>query len=277
MIHPDGLRLQPGVPEPDGRSLIDTRRLFYYGNSQGGIAGGALTAVAPDFDRSVLYVGAMNYSLLLNRSVDFDRYALILYPYYPNPLERQLVLSMIQMLWDRGEPNGYAWHMTGDPLPNTPRHKVLQLLSFGDHQVANLATEVEARTIGSHLRAARGGPGPARGPRALLRHPADPALPVRGRRVARGLGHRPAAPPGCGAAGAPSALARPRRRSRTCRRAIGVDPHDLVIQSEARVRRQISEFLRVDGTRDRRVRRLPATRPAGPAPERLGHCARCRT
>ena len=56
------------------------------------------------------------------------------------------------MLWDRGEPNGYAWHMTNDPLPNTPKHKVLQLLSFGDHQVANVATEVEARTIGSHLR-----------------------------------------------------------------------------------------------------------------------------
>ena len=49
-----------------GRPLIDTRRLFYYGNSQGGIAGGALTALAPDFNRSVLYVGAMNYSLLLD-------------------------------------------------------------------------------------------------------------------------------------------------------------------------------------------------------------------
>ena len=29
---------------------------------------------------------------------------------------------------------------------------MLQLLSFGDHQVANVATEVEARTIGSRLR-----------------------------------------------------------------------------------------------------------------------------
>ena len=29
--------------------------------------------------------------------------------------------------------------------------------------------------------------------------------------------------------------------------ALGVDPHDLVIQSEPRVRRQISEFLRIDG------------------------------
>src|SRR4029450_1028473 len=109
--------------EPNGRCLIDTRRLFYYGNSQGGIAGGALTAIAPDFNRSVLYVGAMNYSLLLNRSVDYEVYAVILNRSYPDELERQLVLSMIQILWDRGEPNGYAWHMTDDPLPNTPRHK----------------------------------------------------------------------------------------------------------------------------------------------------------
>ncbi|MBA2629867.1 MAG: hypothetical protein H0U84_02450, partial [Thermoleophilaceae bacterium] len=68
MIHPAGFASHPAF-QRDGRSLVDTRRLFYYGNSQGGIAGGALTAVAPDFDRSVLYVGAMNYSLLLNRSV----------------------------------------------------------------------------------------------------------------------------------------------------------------------------------------------------------------
>ena len=31
---------------------------------------------------------------------------------YPNELERPLVLSLIQLLWDRGEANGYAHHMT---------------------------------------------------------------------------------------------------------------------------------------------------------------------
>ncbi|HEY3187475.1 MAG TPA: hypothetical protein VGJ70_08365, partial [Solirubrobacteraceae bacterium] len=67
LIHPQGLATSPAFRR-DGRPLIDTRRLFYYGNSQGGIAGGALTAVAPDFTRSVLYVGAMNYSLLVQRS-----------------------------------------------------------------------------------------------------------------------------------------------------------------------------------------------------------------
>ena len=76
----------------------------------------------------------------------------MLYQNYPNELERPLILSLIQNLWDRGEANGYAHHMTGDPLPNTPPHEVLLHEAFGDHQVANVATEVEARTIGAALR-----------------------------------------------------------------------------------------------------------------------------
>jgi hypothetical protein len=39
--------------------------------------------------------------------------------------------------------------MTGDPFPNTPAHKVMMHLAFGDHQVANVTAEVEARTIGA--------------------------------------------------------------------------------------------------------------------------------
>ena len=48
-----------------------TQRLFYDGNSQGGIIGGALIAVEPDLDRGVLGVPGMNYSTLLTRSTDF--------------------------------------------------------------------------------------------------------------------------------------------------------------------------------------------------------------
>ena len=55
MIHPQGLASNPAF-QKNGRSVIDTRRLFFDGNSQGGIMGGALTAVAPDFNRAVLGV-----------------------------------------------------------------------------------------------------------------------------------------------------------------------------------------------------------------------------
>ena len=129
--------------------MLDTTRLFFDGNSQGGIMGGGLTAVAPDFDRAVLGVPGMNYSTLLKRSVDFDTYAPIIYPNYTSVIDRQLWLAQIQLLWDRGEANGYAHHMTSDPLPNTPRHTVLMHVAFGDHQVSDTTAEVEARTIGA--------------------------------------------------------------------------------------------------------------------------------
>jgi hypothetical protein len=148
MIHPQGLSTNPAF-QKGGQSVLDTTRLFFDGNSQGGIMGGGLTAVAPDFDRAVLGVPGMNYSTLLQRSVDFDTYAAVIYPSYTKPLDRQLWLSQIQLVWDRGEANGYAHHMTTDPLPNTPRHTVLMHVAFGDHQVSDTAAEVEARTIGA--------------------------------------------------------------------------------------------------------------------------------
>ena len=99
--------------------------------------GGALTALAPDFQNAVLGVPAINYSILLRRSVDFDAYAVIMYDQYPNERERPLVLGLLQMLWDRGEGNGYAQHMVGDPLPGTPDHNVLMHVALGDHQVTH--------------------------------------------------------------------------------------------------------------------------------------------
>jgi hypothetical protein len=74
-----------------------------------------------------------------------------MYTAYPDKMDEQLIFSMIQMLWDRSEANGYAAHMTTDPLPNTPAHSVLMHVAFGDHQVTNVAAEVEARTIGASI------------------------------------------------------------------------------------------------------------------------------
>jgi len=126
-------------------------RIYYDGNSQGGIIGGAVVAVSPDLDRGTLGVLGMNYSTLLQRSTDFSNYAKVLYGAYPDTLDRQLYLSMMQMLWDRAESNGYAEHMTTNPYPNTPPHEVLLHAAFGDHQVANVTALVEARTIGAKV------------------------------------------------------------------------------------------------------------------------------
>jgi hypothetical protein len=78
-------------------------------------------AVSPDISRGILGVPGMNYSTLLNRSVDWEgAYGEAYYVTYQDPLERQLGMQLIQMLWDRGESNGYGHHLADDPLPNTP-------------------------------------------------------------------------------------------------------------------------------------------------------------
>ncbi|WP_068924713.1 hypothetical protein [Planobispora rosea] len=152
MIGKDGLASHEAFQDGEGRSLIDRRAgLAFDGNSQGGIAGGALVAVSPDVRNAVLGVPGMNYSTLLNRSVDFQPFQQLMDQSYPDKLTQQLCFALLQMLWDRAEANGYAQHMTGDPLPGSPKHRVLLHVAFGDHQVATVTAEVEARTIGARI------------------------------------------------------------------------------------------------------------------------------
>src|SRR4051812_15508986 len=139
--------------QQSGNPLFDASNLYYDGNSQGGIMGGITTAVAPDYTRAVLGVTGMDYGgLLLQRSTDFTAFATFLYGVapgggYTDPSIHPLVLDIAQQLWDRGEADGYAAHMTADPLPGTPAHKVLMQTAYGDHQVSQYSAAVEARTI----------------------------------------------------------------------------------------------------------------------------------
>ncbi|MHB8671325.1 MAG: hypothetical protein ACYDAD_12375, partial [Acidimicrobiales bacterium] len=149
MRDPRGFAADPAFRAPGGKPLIDPTNLVYYGNSQGGIMGGAVAAVSTDLERAVLGVPAMNFSTLLTRSSDFDTFAAVLYPNYPDGLDRNIIMSLLQTIWDRSEADGYAEHMTSDPLRGTPKHRVLLDAAFGDHQVTNYAVEVEAATIGA--------------------------------------------------------------------------------------------------------------------------------
>jgi hypothetical protein len=172
MVHPQGFNSNPAFQRAGGQPIIDTTQAYYDGNSQGGIIGGSLMALFVDGNRGALGVPGMNYSTLLQRSTDFGtgkspdpteqklpEYSYVLYQSYPNQLQRPLILSLMQQLWDRAEADGYALHMTGDPLPNTPAHHVLLHGGIGDHQVAQITAETEARTIGARARFPYAAPG----------------------------------------------------------------------------------------------------------------------
>jgi hypothetical protein len=158
MKHDGGFATHPAFQD-GGVPLIDTSELFFDGNSQGAIIGGAATAVAQDWTRATLGVGGMNYSLLLRRSSNWPLYESILNTAYPGRLDQTLLLAMIQTQWDRGETNGYAHHITSDPYPNTPPKQILMHIAFADFQVTMWSADIMARTIGATLRQPAMAPG----------------------------------------------------------------------------------------------------------------------
>jgi hypothetical protein len=142
-----GLAKHPDLQAKDG-PMIKSDERYYHGNSQGGIFGTTYMALTTDVERGMLGVPGMPYSLLLNRSKDFDEFFLLLLNAFPDPLDLQLVLGLYQMMWDRTEPAGYAPYVRENLLPGTPAHEVLIEVAIGDHQVSTLGAHILARSIG---------------------------------------------------------------------------------------------------------------------------------
>ncbi|HEY2775748.1 MAG TPA: hypothetical protein VGK20_17030 [Candidatus Binatia bacterium] len=135
-----------------GTSMIDDTELYYDGNSQGGILGGVLGAIEQDITRFSLGVPGMNYSTLLNRSSDFGTFDAVLIGSYPLSTDRELVLSLAQLIWDRTDPNGHINHLLSNTYDaNTPAKKALYSVAYGDHQVSPVTVEIAARTNGMSI------------------------------------------------------------------------------------------------------------------------------
>jgi hypothetical protein len=164
-----------------GSSIINTSNLYYDGNSQGGIMGGFLTALAPDWRHAVLGVTGMDYgNVLVQRSTDFTPFGLILLKAYPDQSLQPVLLDLAQQLWDRGDPDGYAAHMTTHPLPDTPSHQVLMQVAYGDHQVSMYAAALEARTVGASVYQPALDPSRSRDRNLYYGLPKIPAFPFNG-------------------------------------------------------------------------------------------------
>lgn len=152
--HPDGFQSNEAFRHGSDNELVyDPSEVFYDGNSQGGIVGGALVATAPNINRGVLGVPGSNYSLVLRRYGPFDqRFGFILYEAYQDDLDQSLVFALMQMLWDRAENNGYLSHLAGNYLPGTSTDKqVLLHVALGDYQVTQWSAEIMARNIAASI------------------------------------------------------------------------------------------------------------------------------
>ncbi len=131
-----------------GGSLIDPAKIYYYGISQGGIMGTTVCAIDPVIKRCVVQVGAINYSILLERSGDWPRYRTTLIGAFEDPLLVTLMINIMQNEWDRTEPTAVADVITNGGFPGTPAKQVFMQVGIGDDQVPNLGSEYQARTMG---------------------------------------------------------------------------------------------------------------------------------
>lgn len=225
----DGFVTHDAFQDDAGDAVIDRTDLFFVGGSQGGILGGATTAVATDWTRAFLAVAGLDYSLLLNRSSQFDPFEPVMAAGYPDIVDRTVLLGVMQMLWDRGENNAYANHITRDPYRGTPKKKVLLFEAFGDFQVANVSTEVLARTIGARIRQPALAPGRSTAVESFWGIEPIDQLPFDG--TALVVWDYGTAPP-------PVANVPPRD---------GSDPHDFILRTVQAVL-MVSDFLKTDGS-----------------------------
>jgi hypothetical protein len=140
-------------PANGNKVLVDPDKLFYWGLSQGGIFGASVMAYEPTITRGVLGSGGANYSLLLDRSLDWPQYQTILNGAYPDPLDDELVLSLMQMRWDKTEPAGIANSVLAGADTGVPPKQLLMQIVYGDEQVSDFAAYWEARTMGVPVQA----------------------------------------------------------------------------------------------------------------------------
>ena len=134
---------------PAGQGVISNQPMNYFGGSLGGIMGTMFAALTPDAINLNLDVPAINFSCLLQRATPFIMFQdLLTITGLSEPMTVALGLGIIHELWVRGEPAGYATHVTTDPLPGSVAKNILLSQAFLDQQVSNQCTEIEARTLG---------------------------------------------------------------------------------------------------------------------------------
>jgi hypothetical protein len=128
-------------------SIVDPSKVFYYGISQGGIMGGIIMGYEPSISRAVLQVGAVNYSMLLERSLDWPTYRTIMIGAYPDPLDVALLINLMQEFWDT-DPANVVYDMIPGTIEGSIPKQILMQIAVADDEVSNIASEYQARTMG---------------------------------------------------------------------------------------------------------------------------------
>jgi hypothetical protein len=134
-----------------GALAADPTKVTYYGISLGGIMGMSFMGYDPDITRGALGCGAGFWSTLFQRSINWELAEILTGATYPDALNVQLLLALMQMQFDFSEPATVAPHVIAAPLAGVPKKQILAQMGLNDAQVPNTAAEMIARTAGLPL------------------------------------------------------------------------------------------------------------------------------
>ncbi|MFO0587911.1 MAG: hypothetical protein U0441_10245 [Polyangiaceae bacterium] len=135
----------------NGQPLLDDR-VFYWGASLGGIQGSAFISLSDEIPRAVFGVPGSAWGTMLSRSIVFSPIKLVIQPYYPDPLDVQILISLFQARFDHTDPANITKLMFKAPLPDAPKdRRVILQEAIGDSEVPNISTEILARQLGVKL------------------------------------------------------------------------------------------------------------------------------
>jgi hypothetical protein len=130
---------------------IDEGPPYWLGISQGGIMGATVMALSQDTERGALLVGAANYPVMIGRSVDFYSYEVVFRVWYPERIDREVLMAVMISMWDHAEPNAWLPHLVTNPVQDTAAKKILYQVARDDSQVPNIASDIAVRTMGIPL------------------------------------------------------------------------------------------------------------------------------
>jgi len=156
--NPNVFSIAPTAGGPT-RRIWDNDELYYSGESQGGIMGMSLAAISTDITHFMSGVGGMTYSVMIPRSSNWVSYGAVMANSYRRQVDRALLMTMAQSVWDVSDPATFVGRITGDRLPCglgpticpggvTPDHQLLMMIGQNDAQVANITADIAARTLG---------------------------------------------------------------------------------------------------------------------------------
>ena len=130
---------------------LDPAQVHYLGASNGATFGMVVGATSPELSRAVLAAGGGGLIHFLQRAVYWSKVKPLVNLLLPDPLQRQLVMSVLQQVLDPVDPMNYAPRLLDDRLPGLQPLAVSMHMAVNDCWVANMVTEWSARSAGVSL------------------------------------------------------------------------------------------------------------------------------